>query len=291
VRVLLIVNPNSRRGRKLGAEVRTELSRRGLEFAGGACADVDAIVAAGGDGTVARTIRPAIEMKVPIGVVPLGTFNDLARTLGIPLDVADACDVIASAQTRTIDVARVNGTYYVNEASVGVSSRLTRLQKPVDKQRFGFLAIAASALQSGHLLRPFHAQIEYEDRREQVKCVQLTVANSHHFGGFITVEEAAIDDGRLDLYCVERGSIAELLSLGGAMLFGSRGRVRGVRAFRSAAFTVSTRRGHRISADGEPAGRTPARFEVLPKALRVFARAEELTKQASDLEAKTFPPR
>ncbi len=230
----------------------------------------DALVVAGGDGTLARAIGTALERRVPIGIVPLGTFNDLARTLGIPFDIERACAIVASARTRAIDVARVNGAYYVNEASIGLSSRLTRLQKTEDKQRFGFLAIVASAFGAFRHLRPFHAAVLFDGRRECFKTVQLTVANSNHFGGLITVADAAIDDGWLDLYSVDIDRLRSVVPVVATMLSRKRQSADGVRTYRAAAFTVETNRPRRITADGEPAGTTPARFELLRNALRVY---------------------
>jgi diacylglycerol kinase (ATP) len=271
LRVLLVVNLLSRRGRHLGEAVRAELRRLGVEVVENEGPRLDAIVAAGGDGTLAREIPHALALGVPLGVVPLGTFNDLARTLSIPLDIEGACAVIASGRTRSIDAARVNGAYYVTEASIGISSRLARLQRSQNKQRFGLLVIAATLLQAARYARPFHAEILYDGKRERIRAIQLTVANSQRFGGFISVEDAAVDDGWLDCYAVEIENLAELLSVTGAVVAGKRKEVRGLRTFRSTAFDVWTRRRHHITADGEPAGTTPARFEVLAKALRIFA--------------------
>jgi YegS/Rv2252/BmrU family lipid kinase len=277
VRALIVVNPLSRHGRRLGGAVRAQLEQLGIELVEDPTHSerLDAIVVAGGDGTLARTIGMALALDVPIGIVPLGTFNDLARTLAIPLDLEGACAVIASGHTRTIDVARVNGAYYVTEASIGLSSRLTRLQKVRDKQRFGFFAIVASALAAVKYLRPFQAEVSYDDKRVRLKAVQLTVANSNHFGGFITVEDAAIDDGWLDLYSVEVDRFTRVASVVHAMISGERQAAEGVRTFRSRAFGVTTRRWHHITADGEPAGTTPARFEILPGALRVFVPGDD----------------
>jgi len=268
----MVVNPLSRHGRRLGDAVRSQLERLGIELVEGPADSErpDAIVVAGGDGTVARTIGMALALDVPIGIIPLGTFNDLARTLAIPLDMETACAVVASGHTRTIDVAHVNGAYYVTEASIGLSSRLTRLQKVRDKQRFGFLAIVASALRAVKHMRPFHAEVSYDGKRVHLKAVQLTVANSNHFGGFITVEDAAVDDGWLDLYSVEVDRFTRVASVVHAMISGERRAAEGVRTFRSRAFDVATGHRHHITADGEPAGTTPARFEILPGSLRVF---------------------
>jgi diacylglycerol kinase (ATP) len=276
LRALLVVNAGARRGRTLGGLVRGELLAHGItpvEVAGNWPDDLapfDCIVAAGGDGTLSRLIDRAQAANVPIGLIPLGTFNELARTLQIPLDVEGACRVIAAGQTRAIDVARVNGVAYVNEASIGVSSRAARLQLPQDKQRFGTLAVATTAVQALWHSRPFAVEIAYDGRTERFRTIQLTVANSHRFGGFVHVAGAGIDDGWLDLYSVEIDGVVKAFSVVRAMLSGH-GSVPGLLAFRSREFYVRTRRRQHITADGEPAGHTPAVFEVSPKALRVYA--------------------
>lgn len=273
MRALLVINRRSRNGRRLRKQLRRELRNRGIEIVKHALSpgDVDGIIAAGGDGTVVRLIGRAIALDVPIGVVPLGTFNDLAHTLALPFDVGEACDVIAAGRTRAIDVARVNGVYYVNEASIGISSRLARLQTRDEKQRFGVLSFAVSALRAFRHARPIRAEVAFDNRTERFKTIQLTVANSHHFGGFFTVGDAAIDDGWLDLYAVEINNFAQAFSAAQAIFAGRRRSVPGLRSYRAAVFRIFTRRPHRITADGEPAGTTPAVFEIIPRALRVFA--------------------
>ncbi len=273
MRALLVLNPRARRGRVLGDEVRRQLALRGVETVEAASSpeNLDAIVVAGGDGTFARAIGKALAFGLPMGIVPLGTFNDLARTLEIPSDVEAACATIAAGHTRTIDVAHVNSAYYASEASIGVSSRLTRLQKTRDKQRFGLLAVLASVFAVAKYLRPFHADVAYDGAMVRLRTIQVTVANSNHFGGFITVEGAAVDDGWLDLYSVEIDGAGSVFSLLGAVLSGRPRAAENVRAIRSGAFSLATQRPRAIVADGEPAGKTPAHFEILRRALRVFA--------------------
>ena len=270
MRVELIVNRRSRLGARLGPAVRAALLGAGIEIVD---ARADAIVCAGGDGTLLASVEASLARGVPLGVVPLGTFNELARTLGIPLDIEGAVAVIAKGATRAVDVGRVNGTHYLNEASIGISSRIARMQTPELKQRFGIIGVIATVFSTMRHARPMRVDVRYDGKRERLHTIQLTVANSHRFGGFLNVADAAIDDGQLDLYSVDIHGLRELLSVGRAMLSGKPHDIAGLRTLRSTRFELTTRRPHRITADGEPAGRTPAVFEILPKALRVFAPA------------------
>jgi diacylglycerol kinase (ATP) len=277
VRALIVINPESRRGAE-AIELPALLRAAGVQAVEAsqallqqAAPPVDCIVGAGGDGTISRLIPAALRWNVPVGVVPFGTFNALARTLNIPFDAARACAVIAAAQTRPIDVARVNGVYYLSEASIGVSSRVARLQTPAEKRRFGILAVIATTLQALRYIRPMRITVSFDGRYERLKSIQLTVANSQRFGGVFNVADTSIDDGWLYLYSVEIDNAAEAIGVAGAILRGRRGDAPGLRTYRSTRFQVHGRSHHHIRADGEPAGKTPATFEIMPKALRVFA--------------------
>lgn len=271
MRALLLLNEHSRKGGRDGDAVCRALDGCGVECdRDPAAQNVGAVIAAGGDGTIVRAIPKALELGVPLGIVPLGTFNDLAHTLGIPLEKDGACAAIAGAKTRRIDVGRVNDVYFVNEASVGVSTRIARRQTPEIKQRFGLLAIVMTTLQAVRETRPFTVHLQYAGASETFKTVQLTIANSGHFGGIIDRQGATCDDGWLDLYSVEVRSWMQALGLVRNILRRDADHAQGLRTRRAHKFGVQTHRPHHITADGEPAGMTPAVFEVLPHALEVL---------------------
>jgi YegS/Rv2252/BmrU family lipid kinase len=271
MRALLVLNERSRLGLRHGPEVCRTLEGCGIECVrDSAEGSVDAVIAAGGDGTVIGAVRPALERNVPLGIVPLGTFNDLARTLDVPLEPPEACAVISGGRTRTIDVGRVNGRYFVNEASIGVTARIARRQTPQVKQRFGVLAVVSTTLQTLREIRPFFAEIRYDGTAERARTVQITVANNAHFGGVIERPDAAIDDGWLDLYSVEPRNWLDAFALVRKIVLRDPSSGQGLRTRRSTRFEIRTHHPHHVSADGEPAGMTPAAFEVLPKALRIF---------------------
>ena len=270
MRALLVLNPRSRRGAEHAERVRRELGGCGIELFEDEDEPVDAVIAAGGDGTVIRAVPLAIERNVPLGIIPLGTFNDLARTLDIPLDVSEACSSIGRGKLRRIDVGRVNGSYFVNEASVGFSTRVARKQTPELKRRFGWLAIIGTTIETLRESRPFQVTVKYDGRAERALTVQVTVANSSRFGGIVEVPGASLQDARLDLLSVEVRSWFGVFPLLGAIAARRFSGVPGVRHRRSTTFELITRRPHHVSTDGEPAGFTPATFEVIPGAVQIL---------------------
>jgi diacylglycerol kinase (ATP) len=271
VRALLVLNRSSRLGSRDGALVRSALESAGVVCERESTSEhVDVVIAAGGDGTVISTLPLAISRGVPLGILPLGTFNDLAHTLGIPPHVPDAIEAIVGGQTRQIDLGRVNGTYFVNEASVGISTRIARKQTPELKQRLGIFAVISTTLQSLRGARRFFVELAYDGNVERFRTIQMTIANSDHFGGIIERPGAAIDDGCLDLYSIEPENWLQALVVARKIVLRDPNSGEGLRTRRSARFAVSTHRPHHIAADGEPAGKTPAVFEVLPKAVRIL---------------------
>ena len=120
---------------------------------------VDLVIAGGGDGTLNTVLQGVVGSKLPFGILPLGTANDLAKTLGIPTDLQQACDVIAQGHTRRIDVGRVNDVYFFNEASVGMSVALCRRLTKEEKSTYGVFALLFRAFQILFAMRRFRALV------------------------------------------------------------------------------------------------------------------------------------
>ena len=150
-KALLLVNQHARSGQKLLSQATRELQALGFELIQESTErphhipdaiqryknQVDLVIIGGGDGTLNAAIEGLINTDLPLGILPLGTANDLARTLGIPTYLPEACQVIAAGQIRRIDLGWVNGKYFFNVASLGLSVQITqRLTKEV-KRRWG----------------------------------------------------------------------------------------------------------------------------------------------------------
>jgi YegS/Rv2252/BmrU family lipid kinase len=285
-RALLLVNPRARRGAEGADEIAEGLRGAGLDLVveltddpstfprliHGQAAAVDRVIVAGGDGSLNAAVQVLAELKLPLAVIPLGTANNLARTVGIPLDLEGATAAAAGSHRRTVDLGRVNGRWFCTTASIGLSVEITEELSPETKRRWGPVAYALTALKVVRRSRPFHADIAWEGGSRHTRTVQIVVGNGRHYGAALAVApDAAIDDARLDLYSLEVNHWWELLKLAPYLKRGTHVRRREVEALRARAFRIHTRRPMPIDLDGELGAETPAQFEVVPRALEVFA--------------------
>ena len=282
---LLLVNRNARRGAAAadgvvealaghGIRVTEESSRNPKSLPGVILRhkdDADLVVVGGGDGTLNAAADGLVRAGLPLGVVPLGTANDLARTLGLPDGTAGACRVIAEGHSRRIDLGSVNGKHFFNVASLGLSVDVTERLSADVKRAWGVLAYAKAAAEAVVRARPFRADIEAGGRVYRVRTVQIAVGNGRHYGGGMTVaEDAEIDDNSLDLYSLEVERWWQVFGLIPSLRSGSFATSKYVRTLRGPAFTVTPRRPRPVNTDGELTERSPAEFRVVPRALEVF---------------------
>jgi len=161
---------------------------------------IDCVIIGGGDGTLNAAAPALVKTGLPLGILPLGTANDLARTLEIPSDPIAAAQVIAAGHTRTVDLGEVNGRLFWNVASIGLSADLAREITSETKKRWGKLGYGIAAIRLLVRMRPFTADITHDGVTERVKTVQIAVGNGRHYGGGMIVQASAdLDDGLLHL--------------------------------------------------------------------------------------------
>ncbi len=237
--------------------------------------DADVVVLAGGDGTVNAALPALMGTGAPLGLLPLGTANDLARSLGLPKEPADAGAVLATGRVRHVDVARVNGHPFVNVAHVGLGVQARdQALNPAAKRRWRALSYPLSLLRMPGRLRPFRVEVVVDGRHARMRALHLAVGNGRYYGGGIPVEVGAdVADGLLDAYCVPpHGPVGLVRAAWDVWRGGSPGSP--VWRETGRAVEVRTRRRRRIIADGEHVAWTPARFEVIPAALAVVVQRD-----------------
>jgi diacylglycerol kinase (ATP) len=233
------------------------------------------IIVMGGDGSINAALPGVLQSNVPLGIIPAGTANDLARTLALPTDVTECVKIIAAGHVRHIDVARVNDKPFINAASIGISVDITRqLDKPF-KKRWGKLAYVLAASRALFRMRPFTADIICSTARTTTRSVQIVVGNGRYFGTGMTVDaEAAINDGVLHLYSITAAPWWRLLTLLPVLRAGTHAQSTHVVNITDTHILIQTPRPRTVTADGEIVSQTPARFDLTPQAIRVFVADE-----------------
>jgi diacylglycerol kinase (ATP) len=240
---------------------------------------VERIVVAGGDGSVHGVVQELMEAETrpTLGVLPLGTGNDLARSLGMPLDPEEAFEILAEeAAVREIDVARCEldeeRRWLVNVSAGGFAGAVDRALDEETKKRWGPLAYLRAALEVLADLPVHELAVRIDGKRvERLRVVGVMVANGRTAGGGVRVApDADLEDGRLDVTLVEAGSAFELAPVGAALQAGTALSQPKVHHHVGARVELTAEPPIPTNVDGELLGDVAhASFEVVPGALRV----------------------
>lgn len=284
---MLVVNTRSRRGLGLYRAACGRLEAAGFDLLGafpvaGAgeleaslAAAVglgpDLLVAGGGDGTLSLAARYLAFRDIALGVLPLGTTNNFARSLGVPLDVAGAVGVLAGGKVADVDLGEANGTFFANLVSVGLSGQVAAAVPHGLKRLLGSAAypLAALARLPGH--RPFRAVITAGEERRIVTTHQLNIANGSFHAGRPITADASADDRLLLAYSLGGASRAGLVGATVRHALAGARRSQAEPAFLvSSDLHVDTDPPLPLVVDGELCGLTPARVTLAPNALRVM---------------------
>lgn len=286
--IAVLTNPTAGRGRALrvrdaavprlhGAGWRTRLlqGRDGDEAAGLARAvvadGVDALVVCGGDGLVNLGLQAVVGTDVPLGLLPAGTGNDVARHVGVPRgDPAAAVERLLAWQPRRMDLARVGERYFATVLAAGfdavANERANQLRWPRGQMRYT-LATAAEL----RTFRPLSYVIDVDGRSHRLDAMLVAVGNGPSYGGGLRIAEGAhIDDGLLDVVVIGPMSRAGLLRTYPKLFDGSHVDHPAFHRFRGRTVTVAAP-GVVAHADGERWGRLPLTVECVPDAVRVLA--------------------
>jgi len=239
------------------------------------------VVAAGGDGTVGAVANALIGTPAVLGIVPLGTSNDFARSINIPMHVENAVRLLSHGRVSTVDAGRLTGDgqparHFVHAAAAGLNVQFARLATRADlRERLGRLTYAVAAALALKERPIFSCDVEHEGGREHLQLVHLAVINAPVFGGFLDLKipGAAPDDQSLNVLMVEHLPMRRLIRSALYPAIGLHRRIRGFRILRVSSLTVQTRDPMDVTLDGEIVGKIPGRFEVVPGGLKVITSA------------------
>lgn len=286
-RVLLIANPGSRRGAR-------ELSRACRAFAAlGVTCEVqltehpghaealararspahDAVFALGGDGTVMEILRALQGSETPLGVLPGGTGNLVARALGIPRTIPRAVRSLLSAGVRAFDLGALpDGRVFAFAAGIGIDTAMVQRTSPAAKRRFGVLAYAATAIRAGLRLEAFTLRATVDGVEHRFCATAALVANfGSVLGGAILLGPAIRpDDGRLDLCVFTPAGVREALSVAWRMVRRDFRPHSAMHFLHGRTVALDTDPPHAAQADGELLGGHGLQVRVLPAAARLL---------------------
>lgn len=266
--------------RAAGHDVSAEIcAARDLAGCLSACAqrsDLDAVVAGGGDGTILTAILAGLGRDKPLGIVPLGTLNLLARDLGLPLDPVRAAALIATGHTAAIDLGEVNGLPFAVWASLGmhpvIVHRRDKLQKGGLKK---WPAFALAALRAFRRYPLVTVTLSRDAEMRTVTTPLLVISNNVWNEQAIPPRRQSLDDGKLEVHIAKVHTRLGLLGLAAAALFGFWRVGRLLETFTADEVrVVSRKRRVMVSLDGEVTVlHSPMVFRLRPKALTILAPA------------------
>lgn len=267
-------------GQGIDADVRVKLRKRQArqEARRAAQAGLPLVIAAGGDGTIEAVAAGLVGTETILGIIPLGTYNNVAGCLGLPLDVAEACALVGAGTVRRIDVGQVYARgrkkprIFLEMAAAGVTAALMPAGQDAKK---GAWDTAAQAVPEAMGMSPTPAvlRLDGDTEERQANTLLVEVANAPRMGpAFEVAPHARMDDGLLDLAVYHDLTPAGLAARMMALKAGAQGendtRIERLRARK---IELRTATPLPVIADSKVVGTTPARFEVLPGALRVIA--------------------
>ena len=283
---ILVVNAGSRRGAELFAEARDKLTAAGVELLDAkkcktaksmetavkqALKKAKMVIVGGGDGSLSSFVDYFIGKDVVFAFLPLGTANSFARTMGVPLDLDGAVDVIANGEAREIDVGCINGDYFLNAAAMGLAPKVAESVPQGLKRKLGRLGYLLWAGWSAANFRAFRVKLEDGKRIVRMWATEVRIANGRFHGGIELIENADLKSGEIVVQVVTGRSIAKL----GWSYFASavklRSRHQTVREFVASEFTLSTKPKLKVSIDGEIGRETPLKISALPDGVTIAA--------------------
>lgn len=282
---ILVVNAHSRRGQDAFAEAKEKLEAAGIRLiAAHAVDDPDQmaqtvreavasgapmVIVGGGDGSMSGTVDELVGKDCVFGVLPLGTANSFARTLGLPLDVDGAVQAIANGRRRRVDLGMIDRDYFVNAASLGLSPMIGRTVPHKLKRYLGRIGYLMWAVKCSVGFRAFRLTIDDGVKERRIWSTEVRILNGPYHGGVELSDHADVDTGEIVVQAVVGRSKPRLAWDWYAKFFKLRDRDAHTEEFHGKSFRIDTVPRQRISIDGEVLAKTPVTVKVAAGAVEV----------------------
>ena len=245
----------------------TDLAREAVR------AGMDLVIAAGGDGTVNDVVQALAGHSTALGVLPVGTVNVWAREMGIPLNLAQAGELLLRGVRRRVDLGRAGARYFLMMAGIGFDAEVARRVEHSRLKRIGlkmldYLATAGVMSVTEHAAR---VTLRVDEKRLSTTALMVIIGNTRLYGGAFTFTRNAIaDDGKLDLVVVGGGGLLYRLGVISRALLRRPSLGPRVRYFRCRTVRLEARKPLSVQVDGEVIGTLPMSITAVPQALTVI---------------------
>lgn len=282
---VLIVNARSRRGAALFEQACKKFAQTGINLIAAhpvrdpsklndtvrdaVRSGAPMVIVGGGDGSLSCVVDDVVGQDCVFAVLPLGTANSFARTLGLPLDLDGAIDAIATGKRRRIDLGMIDGDYFANAAAMGLSPMIGKSVPHSLKKYLGRVGYLAWAVWCFARFRPFRAIVADASGEHRLWASEIRILNGRFHGGVEMSEDAGVDTGDIVIQVVTGRNRWRLALDWYARFFRLRSREKLVEEFRGRELKLDTRPRHGISIDGEVLARTPVTVRVAQRAIDV----------------------
>ncbi|CAM3903524.1 diacylglycerol/lipid kinase family protein [Mesobacillus thioparans] len=260
---------------------KTEKEGDAAAFATEACVGMyDAVIAMGGDGTINEAINGLAEQehRPAFGIIPLGTINDFARALNIPLDPYKAISILEEQNPRPVDIGKVNESYFANVLAVGAIAEASYNVSAEQKTRLGPLAYFMEGAKSFLNGEAIEISVEHEGGKWEGETYLLLTALTNSVGGFEALApEADVNDGEFHTFIIKKLSIPKIATLIPSLLKGELEESKEVEYIRSSYLNVTSDKAHVVNIDGEEGEPLPFSGKVLPGHLDIFVPSNQKT--------------
>jgi diacylglycerol kinase (ATP) len=285
-KILLLLNPSSRQGAECFESVEKMISGKGWTLLNSESESknkrfddllkvygnqADVVVVGGGDGSINAALKGLVEYKKPLAILPLGTANNMARTLQIPTNLQDALNVIEQEHLLKVDLGVVNGIYFVNVVGVGLSTQVNKTVSKKLKRWLGVFAFIMTAFRVAKYLKPLHIEIVCDGKTTFCHSWQISVCNGRNYGsGLVISESASLTDEKLHCLSTEVKKWWHGFFLIPAMIVGRYKASQDVSLYQGRRITIRTTKPRDVDVDGDIQTRTPIELSVEPKAISVY---------------------
>ncbi len=271
-------------------------------------AGADLVIVAGGDGTIEAVARGLAHTQTMLGIIPLGTRNNIAASLNIPNDLTQAIQTLAEGERGCFDMGKANNYYFMEVVGVGLEASLfpcgDEVKEGIKKNYLAALKSLFLGMKTFLQFRPHRLVLRFDGRRmRRLRTLQVNVCNSPRYGvEFALAPDAKMNDGKLDVIYFNDPSKWDHLRYFFTAMRGGRLPPEQLRTYRASKIEIRSYPPLEVHADGEYLGTTPVTVEVVPRALWICVPTPELlarfadkssspglTQQSEDLERVVLP--